>query len=114
MDRLYGSGWRAGASASPGWPSRFKQGANDHRRTRPGSPAHHLHESMTAKPHGRRYIRPEPCPYVHGDAGTSPRRRRMLRLSTIITYSNYSVMAAEESAKLKALKLAVKLIETQF
>jgi len=34
--------------------------------------------------------------------------------STIITYSNDIVMAAEESAKLKALNLAVKQIEKQF
>src|SRR5690625_7041487 len=44
----------------------------------------------------------------------SPRRRRMPPRSTIITYSNDIVMAAEESAKLKALNLAVKQIEKQF
>lgn len=44
----------------------------------------------------------------------SPRRRRMSPRSTIITYSNDIVMAAEESAKLKALNLAVKQIEKQF
>lgn len=44
----------------------------------------------------------------------SPRRRRMSPRSTIITYSYDIVMAAEESAKLKALNLAVKQIEKQF
>src|SRR5690625_7566842 len=44
----------------------------------------------------------------------SPRRRRMPPRSTIITYSADIRMAAEESAKLKALHLAVKQVVKQF